>query len=339
VELGLAAVPTNWIAGFSGVNQNGPAPDLAPHRFKAWRDGANRNLQVDTVLSSTADAASTVTAITEGRLGGYANPSNAFPGDSNVAFVLLCSAKPTAAEENALDSWAQAYYALPSQRPPLPAAAVDYWHSELQCTPAAWIGQMGARSLPGTGSLPAVGTDPGFFKDRIVGKSTAGGTFWRGTGFTGLPVSGDKPWVMLVGRLRNTTFAGVDEIMCGAGRDGVDDDARLAAQLTGGVWRATFSGAPNIAVSTAPIDAAVHNFKAWRDGTLVNLQVDATLYTAADGGGLSASVNAVGIGGPCNTPSFGADLNAAFFLICKTKPSAAEISALDAWARAYWGTL
>lgn len=217
------------------------------------------------------------------------------------------------------------------QRPPLPSSAVEYWHSELQCTAATWTGQILGLVLPGV-NTPTVATDAGFFRGRPVGKTaTSGNRVWRGNPLVGLPAAGSRPWVMLVARLR--AIAGTQQIIS-MGFDAATTEAQLFASAT--FFAATFSGSGNLN-STVASDTAVHRLKAWRDGTNRNVQVDGTLTSSADVG-VSIAVNTIALGCQSNAAGGFADADVAFAIICSAKPSAAEEAALDGWAQSYWGS-
>lgn len=88
------------------------ANDTNPHRFKAWLDGTNANLTVDTTNYTAATAASLAGNVPAVSVGINAADGSTGGCDCSVAFYLLCSAKPSAAEEAALDAWASAYWGV-----------------------------------------------------------------------------------------------------------------------------------------------------------------------------------------------------------------------------------
>jgi hypothetical protein len=332
-EAGIAALPATFLLQTISPavgNLAGSLLDTAVHRFKGWKDGILKNFQIDGSLFTVGDTSAVVANTDAVGIGGFHSAGSVFPSDASVAFYLICSAKPTAAEESALDTWAQSYYAMPPQKPPPPAAAVAAWHSELSCASSAWIDYMGGKSLPGV-NAPLVGIDPGLFNGRLVGRSTAGGVqYWRGTPLAALAALGTRPWMMLVARMRTTTGG----VMCGFGQDGVNDEMRLNASATN-----FLASGPSGVVTGPPIDTALHRFKCWRDGTNRNLKVDETLFSVPDATAVTLPTTAVGLGGPSNATVATSDCSIAFMMVCSAKPSAAEEAALDAWSRAYWGTL
>lgn len=109
----VAGAPTTYRGFFLGtIASSSPTPsDTSPHRFKGWLDGTNANLTVDAANYTAASAASLAGNVTAVAVGANAADGTG-PGDCSVAFHLLCSEKPTAAEEQALDAWSAAYYGV-----------------------------------------------------------------------------------------------------------------------------------------------------------------------------------------------------------------------------------
>jgi hypothetical protein len=222
----------------------------------------------------------------------------------------------------------------PAQLPPLPASAIAAWHSEITCTPTAWVDYLSTRSLAGVGT-PTVAIDPGFFSGRVVAKATSSPlNFWRAPSVAPLAAIGDRPWFYMVARLRDTTIASGTEILGGMGVDAFDDDARLMALAAGGNYVAYSRSGQTVGPA---VDTLIHKFSAWKDGVNRNFKVDGTLFTVADTTSLVVAPSAVGIGGPSNTNLLSSDASIAYMLICATKPTAPEEAAIDAWALAYWG--
>lgn len=219
-----------------------------------------------------------------------------------------------------------------SQVPPLPLNALEYWHSELQCSSASWVGQLGGRVLSGVNS-PTVAVDPGFFNGRPVAKSVSStSSYWRGIGFTGLSLAGSRPWLYMVGRVRDTSPTGGFEIIYGIGRSGVDDDCRF---LITSSFLAARTGGFNVTGPAA--NTAVHRFEMWQDPTTVFFDLDASSFTNTTSVVLPANTNAVAIGASSGVGNAPSDSNVAFALLCSAKPTVAEVAAIDAWAQAYWG--
>lgn len=104
---------TNIFRGYmGGLSLDGPVTNNVPHKFKIWKDGTNANLQVDGAVTSVAHTGSLAANCNGVGLGAAGNVA-AIPGDMSIAFYLLCSSKPTAAEQAALDAWALAYWGVP----------------------------------------------------------------------------------------------------------------------------------------------------------------------------------------------------------------------------------
>lgn len=220
------------------------------------------------------------------------------------------------------------HLAAVSQLPPLPASSIDYWHSELQLTPAAWVSQMGARSLPGV-NTPVVAADGGFFNGRTVAQSAlTGGKAWLGTGLSTIAAAGTRPWLYCVGRAR-TLGAG--------GRSMVATNGSNAIRYFVGDFRCLWNSAGSQA-STFPVDTSHHRFSTWVDAVAgTAIRVDSTQnasagYTSA----IAVDITAVAVGQNTAGAEIG-DVSVAFFLICSAVPSGGEMTALEAWSLAYWG--
>lgn len=255
-------------------------------------------------------------------------------GGCTIRRIIVANDLPSQAQIDAMRDYLTSQpYGIPKQRPPLPASAVEYWHSELECTPASWVGQIGGRSLAGVNGTRIVAADPGFFNGRVVGQTnSATGAAWRGTGLVGLPGAGTRPWLYLVARLRDTS-TGSAEIMFGVGRNTVDDDGRFLA--AGGSFIAARTGAFN--VNGSATDTALHRFKAWLDGVNANFHVDNVAFSNADTYLLAANTNAAAIGLGSGGGNFPSDANVAFALIASSRPTPAEEYYLDEWAWKYFG--
>lgn len=110
----VAGAPATYRAFFLGTiaSSSPTASDTNPHRFKAWLDGTNANLTVDATNYTAASGASLGGNVTAVSVGINAADGTSGQADCSVAFYLLCSAKPSAAEEAALDAWAAAYWGV-----------------------------------------------------------------------------------------------------------------------------------------------------------------------------------------------------------------------------------
>lgn len=209
----------------------------------------------------------------------------------------------------------------------IPSAAVFMLHSEIACSPTAWVDQIGGRSIAGVGT-PVVAADGAFFNGRVVAQSAiTGSKSWLGTGLGTIVAAGTRPWIYCVARARATDA--VTRFFVGT--NGLNG---LRARTTSFrcLWDSTGS-----LDSPGASDANVHQLSTWVTASATNLRLDQTTtstggYTAA----LVANITAVGIG----QDTLGAnimDASVAFVLICSSLPSTAEFLALDTWAKSYWG--
>src|SRR4249919_976235 len=219
--------------------------------------------------------------------------------------------------------------ALDPSKPPLPTSvtSIEYWHSEKQCAPAAWIGQLAATSLPGIGG-PSVAADPGFFKGRVVAQASIGKNWANRTLSTPLVAAGTTPWTYFIGRYRGV---GAFQIIYGMGNP---SDSH-SAYISPGDWTAYFNN--SFGLGGPPSDTNAHAVKQWLDGTNANLTIDRAAFTAAYGIPLGVPVTSVALGAGSNSGSNSSAASIAFFLVCASKPTDAEVAALDAWAARYWG--
>lgn len=216
-----------------------------------------------------------------------------------------------------------------SQLPPLPSGSIAAWHSELSCTPAAWVDYIGARSMVGTGT-PVVAADPGFFNGRQVAQAAQSGKSWSGT-FAALALTGTRPWVYCVARSRTLDATSRNLIVVSGGgiELGLLRNRNTNASAT---WNAAAS-----VVAAAAGDTNAHKFSTWLDGVNISFKLDAPIATNIYAPALSADITTVTVG---TSPLAGGrehDVSVAYLLIAAAKPAAAAESALDAWSLAYWG--
>lgn len=118
MRLQLSAANARGANSSSGHIQatNGVGDGLV-HRYKMWTDesggggGTSYFAVDDAMVSGTTTGPLSGTITTIGLGSGAVVVQNV--ADASIAFVLACSADPTAAEEAALDAWAQAYWGAP----------------------------------------------------------------------------------------------------------------------------------------------------------------------------------------------------------------------------------
>lgn len=207
----------------------------------------------------------------------------------------------------------------------IPSTAIAMWHSEIACSPTAWVDQIGGRSLTGVGT-PVVSADGAFFNGRTVAQAAiTGSKTWLAT-FSALAVIGSRPWLYAVGRSR-TLDATSRHLVATNGVNG------LRARTTGfrSLWNSAGSNDSAGAADTNP-----HILSTWLDGTNINLRVDASTVSAAFGAAITADMVSIAVGQDTAGGAI-SDASVAFYLIASSKPSTAEILALDTWAKSYWG--
>src|ERR1700761_3361882 len=213
-----------------------------------------------------------------------------------------------------------------SQRPPIPAAAIEYWHSELQCSSATWTGQIAGKVLSGV-NTPTVAADPGFYKGRVVASSGAGKYFDSGA-TASLLASGQQPYLFVVSR--NTLDASTGRMVCFANNAGASEELALYVDPT---LSRVYARNPNSAFG-GPLTAAsgIHFFAGGYSGGVAEFSIDGVAQTPlGTGQATGATITQITVGAYLdggNSP----DATYAFVMLCSSKPSAGEISALRSWA-------
>lgn len=319
-------------------NVTGPTPNTNAHIIEVWPDGSNLNFRVDGALYQSASTGSVNNASTTISIGAAASGNYHF-SDVNHVFYMLCSAKPSDAYITQLKAWLVRNKGL-ARNPPLPASAVEYWHSELQCTPSVWTGQLRGNKITPQAGIPLVEPDSSYFSGRPVFKTKKSPVATVSTGATPLapPLapSGSNPWMFVVGRFLDlTSLTSGGAVMCSFGQISPNGpglsvgytDAQGAAAFT------SFGNLPNAAGSnTLP-----HIWKAWPDGTALHFTVDSTDVTMPAAGPTAVTLDVLTLGMAWNFASYATDAAIALVLLCSSKPTAAEEAALTTWAKAYWG--
>lgn len=220
--------------------------------------------------------------------------------------------------------------APPSQTPPLPSNAIEYWHSELGVTPSVLIaGQIQGYQLFFF-SAPTIAPDGVLFGGRDVMQSTTSGGKYFGNGSAFTLFAGSRPYMYVIGRYR--TIPSADVWMSETGDHFGFTRFAVGCNAAGNL-RGSFEGA---FTTDGGADTGVHRFEAWFDGTNRNFRVDGSNTATADAS-QNVACNAVGIGGSGAVGGSASDSSVAFVLYCAAKPTDPEIAALNAWATAYWG--
>ena len=219
-----------------------------------------------------------------------------------------------------------------SQTPPLPVSvtAVEYWHSELQCSGTSWTGQIGGRVLPAVGT-PVVQADGSNFAGRRVAH-TSPGNVYRATAIASLATSGTFPWSMSIFRFRAIAGGGGEQGIIDYGVNGVSDDFYMLCRLDNMESRCRDQSQGPAA------DTSVHRLEVYNDTTQVVSRRDATVWNGGTAFGINHNLTSVGISVTASTAGAHQSTAAhAFHMICSAVPSAGELAALRAWATAYWG--
>lgn len=235
------------------------------------------------------------------------------------------------------------------QTPPLPASAVEYWHSELGVALAgvggtevdSWTGQLRGVvcvSAGGASQRPGYGVDGANFNGRPVVQCASSPKRYLASAVLGTPLTlvGTKPYAYMISRFRDassgTVLAFSDTLPSVSG-------FVCVIELRSGKYCSWWF--PHAQVdSTVAISTNVVRLETFIDaaGSVVN-RVDG-VGTAGAATGLTAPVTAraAQIGGDRLSGSLGSgNANHAFVLLCSAEITAPELAALNAWALAYWG--
>lgn len=232
-----------------------------------------------------------------------------------------------------------------SQLPPLPASAVEYWHSEKGITlvgseVSVWTGQLRAVALvPFNGSTarPTYVVDGTNFKGRSVVRSTrVGGRFMHsGTLGTPLALAGTKPHCYVIARQYSSDGNGQCCLMVSDVSPNHTNNFWMLDTV--GSYKTEWSGG-GAAVFNGAISTTVHRLQCLSrasDGKL-SLRIDNSEYLGAiTNVTIPSNYKAIQLGGGGGG---GGDYLLAFALLCSAEMSAAELAALDSWASAYFGS-
>lgn len=210
---------------------------------------------------------------------------------------------------------------------PLPASAIEYWDSELQCSPSAWVGQIGGRTLVGTGT-PTVAVDGAFFNGRVAAQTASSGKYWSGT-FAALAPAGSRPQVYTVARSRALDAA--TRAIVGGGNGGTAFSVGQRTTSRRAVWN------NSQLVSNGVGTTNPGKWASWFSGTHVNLDIDGVLGQTIDASAMSVDLVDVNVGQQNGASQGHGDSSVVFYLICGSAMSGAEKTALDAYALYRWG--
>jgi hypothetical protein len=198
---------------------------------------------------------------------------------------------------------------------------------------SSWRGQVRGTNLTPPGTGPTYAADGANFGGKpVVQTAITGSKVLACTGLSGFVANGSKPYVFSVYRFR------VLDTGLNAGVFDLGDAALTRHYLT---WRTDNSVhflVNNATDVAGPVgDLLPHTAQTWV-GTVTNLTVDASAFTAVGATGVSADVTQIGLG--CLSfagniqPS---DTSHAMHLVCSSVPSGAQIAAIKALTLADWG--
>lgn len=226
-------------------------------------------------------------------------------------------------------------------KPPLPASVsvAEYWHSEIQCTSTAWVGQVGGRVMTGTGN-PVVGVDPGHFNGRKVAKAVkTPGQYWSWTGTPIIAAQGAFHWIFIVYRMTTLLLDASFNFIGGVGRASQDADISIFQRSISGV--SAIQAQSGSVVGPSPTDLLPHAVSLSNRAAPIGLRmlVDGVTFQGAVGiGGASGEISSAAAGFSAALNGNGSDANIAFLMAASSTPNDSEIQALINWSRAYWGT-
>jgi len=227
--------------------------------------------------------------------------------------------------------------------PPLPAATVEWWHSEKGISLVggqvqSWTGQKkGIALTPLTaGARPDYGADGAFFQGRSVVKTVPGAPS-RVLSAPVVPaasVVGSKPHVYALIRLKTFT---ADARMISFPNTPLTATALTAMWFSStGFFGAWMFPHPNVQappLTTAPVPHRFSTF--FTPAGAISFSWDSNTNAAGSGLSLAGAFDSIHVGSDRGTNP--ADASFAFILCCNAQISAAEMTALDAWALSYWG--
>jgi len=310
-----------------------PFTDTGVHVFEGWVDTTGTmNLAVDGAIlgSSTGN-----TALVEdsGVISIGGNVLCQHVSDSSYALNLCCRTVPTVQQRVEVFEMARSIWGSPAMKPPLPASTVEWWWGDAGASATQAVGQKAGIILPAI-NTPSVGIDLGYFKNRTVYKTATGGHSWRGVDLSTGILAGTRPWLYLVGRLRDS---GGFTTLVGIGKNTTTTSRAAEFRSATNAWQVNSATPTNWYVQDGTADTAVHAFKSWTASTTANLTIDGVNTTSGGASALANDIIAVSFG--CVVENGGGSSNAsiALFLICSSKPTTQEEAALDLWARATYG--
>ena len=221
---------------------------------------------------------------------------------------------------------------------------VDWWDARTGVTLVSgavqdWVGTKGTYTLSAiaAGQRPVFAADTTLFKSRpVIQTASATGKFLTtGILLGNIVPTTSNPWAMVVGRLRTAyTIAGVVRAlsMTGPGVQSFDIEPGTA----NGTARNDGQGvgtSGDLALDTAPHVIETYQDATGKDSFAID-GMEATQGTAGGAAGNNLSFNLAAVDSLGN---FVDDFNFASVILATAAPTAAQRTALRAWALAEWG--
>ncbi len=208
-------------------------------------------------------------------------------------------------------------------------------------TVTSWTGLNGLAMLPSSQS-PYYGVDTGYFKNRPVVQCAYATGVTRAlqcNAFYTLIPSGTRPWLLSVFRYRRQDLTAGQYSIFGAGIPGTSDflllqvvKATNQSQLRGTViGTTTWSNGPD------PIDTNPHTTQVWHTGTNQILTVDLTDYTLANTSSFQGNATSLSIGKTASGAYHWSNTSHCLHILCRGKPTDAQIAQIKNRVRAEWG--
>lgn len=229
-------------------------------------------------------------------------------------------------------------------RPPLPASAVEYWHSELGIglvggAVDTWQGQIRGTILSAFTALRRVAYQPdgaNFNGRNVVFCTAAGGRAVRRTLIAPpLTLTGTKPHVYMIMRLRTPLVAGNFPY-----RSQNTAGTALSAGMfaDGGVppaMQCFWFPLPTVNMVAPPLTATRWETFINAAGNIVGRIAGVPTVGAAAGLTAPGDLDRIGFGANPNDGQY-TDTSFALMLVCSSEITGSELAALDAYAANYW---
>ena len=151
-------------------------------------------------------------------------------------------------------------------------------------------------------------------------------------GFTFL-ASGSRPYIRVVGRMRNVPDGSTQNTIAGSGRFAVGDDLRLWSNSSGSANLTYQQGNSAAYVASVP---GVHAFEGLDDGTLKRLFIDGVEVATGTSNTLGSNTTGVWVGTDASGSHF-FDFSVARVAYGSEAPTAAERNTMMAIDRSDWG--